>query len=204
MSFALSCGSLMTSCGPRTGANVKPLSASYQCAIGCAPKTSSRIATSSCPFAASFAGSENRGSVRRSGRPMAFATPASLSGVTARRNQVPSAARYTFVTARAGIACHRQQATAGPVCCEIEARQSGIGPLLAEAGEIRVDQPRIPLRDVGVFELQFLARRVRRVGHEHVGPLDELLENLLGARRLQVENDPALVAVCEMPLIRII
>src|SRR5262249_3121893 len=99
MSFALSCGSLMTSCGPRTAPNVKLPSTSYQCAIGCAPKTSSRIATSSCRLAASFAGSENRGSVRRSGRSMAFAKCAILSGVMARMNHVPSAARYTFVAA---------------------------------------------------------------------------------------------------------
>src|SRR5262252_221427 len=99
---------------------------------------------------------------------------------------------------RAGIARHRQQATARPVRREIEARQSGIGTLFAEARKIRVDQPRIPLHDVGVFELQFLARRVRRVDHEHVRPLAEFLKNLLSARRLQVEHDPALVAVREM------
>src|SRR5271156_1802477 len=54
-------------------------------------------------FAVSFAGSENRGSVRRSGRPIAFATAANLSGVTMRTNQVPSEARYTFKAAFAGF-----------------------------------------------------------------------------------------------------
>ena len=54
-------------------------------------------------FSTSFAGSENRGSVRRSGRPIAFATDANLSGVTMRTNQVPSAARYTFKAAFAGF-----------------------------------------------------------------------------------------------------
>src|SRR5262249_49841054 len=34
-------------------------------------------------------------------------------------------------------------------------------------------------------------------------PLDELLENLLGARRLQVEHHPALVAVGEMKWISV-
>src|SRR5260221_1524 len=94
MSFARSCGSLITSSGPRTAPNVTwtPLKTSYQCAIGCAPKTSSRIAESCGILAISFAGSENRGSVRRSVRPMAFATAASLSDVTSRTNHVPSAA----------------------------------------------------------------------------------------------------------------
>src|SRR5713226_6809 len=105
MSFARSWGSLITSSGPRTGPNVAwtPLKTSDQCAIGCAPKTSSRMAVSWGMFTISFAGSENRGSVRRSGRPMAFATAATLSGVTRRTNQVPSAARYTFSAAFAGF-----------------------------------------------------------------------------------------------------
>src|SRR5262249_4860246 len=50
----------------------------------------------------SFAGSENRGSVKRSVRPIAFATAANLSGVTIRTNQVSSEARYTFIAAFAG------------------------------------------------------------------------------------------------------
>src|ERR1700758_5624540 len=54
-------------------------------------------------FCASLAGSENLGSVKRSVRPIAFATPATLSGVTIRTNQVPSEARYTFSAAFAGF-----------------------------------------------------------------------------------------------------
>src|SRR5271154_2273457 len=54
-------------------------------------------------LAVSFTGSEKRGSARRSARPMAFATGANLSGVTTRRNQVPSEARYTFKAAFAGF-----------------------------------------------------------------------------------------------------
>src|SRR5712671_649893 len=105
MSFARSCGSLITSCGPRTAPNVTwtPLKTSYQCAIGCAPKTSSRMAESCGMLAISFAGSENRGSVRRSGRPMASATAASLSEVTSSTNQMSSAVRYTFIAAFAGF-----------------------------------------------------------------------------------------------------
>src|SRR5262249_16660627 len=104
MSFARSCGSSITSCGPPTGPKVTchPLTPSYQCAIGCAAKTSSRIAASCGMFVISFAGSENRASVRRSARPMAFATAATLSGVTMRTNQVSSEARYTLSPALAG------------------------------------------------------------------------------------------------------
>src|SRR6516165_6816552 len=40
-----------------------------------------------------------------------------------------------------------------------------------------------------------------RIDEEYVGPLDQLLEDLRGAGRLQVERDAALVAVGEMPLI---
>src|SRR6266481_8564425 len=99
MSFARSCGSSITSSGPRTAPNVTwtPLKTSYQCAIGCAPKTSSRIAENWGMLAISFAGSEKRGSVMRSGRPIAFATAASLSEVTRSTNQMPSAVRYTFI-----------------------------------------------------------------------------------------------------------
>src|SRR5712671_4088167 len=105
MSFARSCGSSITSSGPRTAPNVTwtPLKTSYQCASGRAPKTSSRIAESCGILAISFAGSENRRSVRRSGRPMAFATAASLSEVTMSTNQMSSAVRYTFIAAFAGF-----------------------------------------------------------------------------------------------------
>jgi len=78
------------------------------------------------------------------------------------------------------------------------------GPLFAEASKIRVDQPRVPLRDVGVFELQFLASGMRRIDDEYVGPPDQLLDDLLRAGRLQIKRDAALVAVGEMPLIGII
>src|SRR5258706_1286014 len=104
MSFARSCGSLITSSGPRTAPHVAgtPVKTSYQCAIGCAPKTSSRMAESCGMLAISFAGSENRGSVMRSGRPIAFATAASLSEVTRSTSQMSSAVRYTFIAAFAG------------------------------------------------------------------------------------------------------
>src|SRR6516164_10413928 len=43
-----------------------------------------------------------------------------------------------------------------------------------------------------------------RIDEEYVGPLDQLLDDLLRAGRLQVECDAALVAVGEMPLIGLI
>ena len=60
------------------------------------------------------------------------------------------------------------------------------------------------MRHIVVFELQFLARGVRRVDDEDVGPRDQLLEDLLGTGRFQIERDAALVAVGEMPLIGLI
>src|SRR5438105_3476344 len=95
MPFARSCGSSTTSSGPRTAPNViwTPLKTSYQCAIGCELKTSSRIAVSCGMFCISLAGSVNRGSVKRSSRPTAFARTANLSGVTMSTNQAPSEAR---------------------------------------------------------------------------------------------------------------
>src|ERR1700684_3880522 len=105
MSLSRNCGSLMTSWGPRTAPKVTwtPLNISYQCAIGFALKISSRIAVSCGMFCISFVGSENRGSVRRSTRPSAFATALNLSDVTIRTNQVSSEARYTFIAAFAGF-----------------------------------------------------------------------------------------------------
>ncbi len=60
------------------------------------------------------------------------------------------------------------------------------------------------MRHVVIFELQFFARGVRGVDDEHVGPFDELLENLLGAGGFQIERDAALVAIGQVPGIGII
>src|SRR5205807_9461109 len=54
-------------------------------------------------FCINLAGSEKRGSVKRSARPTAFARTASLSGVTMSTNQVSSEVRYTFSAALAGF-----------------------------------------------------------------------------------------------------
>src|SRR5215467_15498918 len=45
---------------------------------------------------------------------------------------------------------------------------------------------------------------MRRINDEHVGPFDELLENVLSVRRLQIERYAALVAVGQMPRISIL
>ncbi len=105
---------------------------------------------------------------------------------------------------RAGIARHRQEAAACPVGGDVEARELRIGPLVTETRDVRIDQAWVPLHDVVVFELQPLARGMGRVDDEHVGPFDELLKNLLGARGFQVERQAPLVAVVQVPLIGIL
>ena len=45
---------------------------------------------------------------------------------------------------------------------------------------------------------------VRRIDDEHVGPVDELEQDLLCAGRLEIERNAALVAVGEVPLIGIL
>src|SRR5204862_8118362 len=60
----------------------------------------------------------------------------------------------------------------------------------SEARDVRVDQTRIPVDQVVVFEFQPLAGGMRRVNDEHVGPFHQPLENLLSARRFQIEREP--------------
>src|SRR6201999_1724677 len=67
-----------------------------------------------------------------------------------------------------------------------------------------INQTRVPLLDVLIFELQFFACAMRRGDDEHVGPFDEFLENLLCARRFQIERYAALVAIGQVPLIGIL
>jgi hypothetical protein len=76
---------------------------SRQCAIGCELKVSSMIAVSTLMFAASFAGSTNRGSFKRSARPIPVARAGILSGVATRTNQMLSELLYTFSAAFAGF-----------------------------------------------------------------------------------------------------
>src|SRR6476646_8761498 len=76
---------------------------SCQCAIGCELKVSSMIAVSTLMFAASFAGSANRGSFKRSVRSRPAARAGILSGVATITNQTLSELLYTFSSAFAGF-----------------------------------------------------------------------------------------------------
>ncbi len=125
-------------------------------------------------------------------------------GVDPDRSGVVAAAGHGPGRRRAGIARHRQQAAARPVRRDVEARQIGIGPLFAEAREIGVDQARIPLRQIVILQLQSPARGMRRIDDEHVRPFDEPLDHRASAGRFQVERHAALVAVHEVPGIRVL
>ena len=86
----------------------------------------------------------------------------------------------------AGVARHGQQATSRPIGSDVEPGQIGVGTLFAEAREIRINQTRIPLHDITIFELQFLARWMGRVDDQHVGPLDQPLVGPAG--RLEISD----------------
>src|SRR5712675_1777749 len=89
---------------------------------------------------------------------------------------------------RPRIACLRQQAAARPVGRYIEAWKVGVRAVVAEARDVSVDQPGVPLHDVLVSELEPLARWMWRVDDEDVGPLDQPFEYFCGVRRFQVER----------------
>src|SRR5580692_8589007 len=107
-------------------------------------------------------------------------------------------------TGQVGVARQRQQAGACPVRRDVEARQLSIRSLLAKAGDVCVDEARVPPNHVVIFELQSLACGMRRIDDEYVGPFDELFENLLSAWRLQIERYAAFIAVGQVPRIGIL
>src|SRR3984885_12513494 len=115
------------------------------------------------------------------------------------RGGIVTAASYWPGRRRAGIACHRQQSAACPVRRDVKAWKIRVRSLVTEAREIRVDQTRIPPRHIFIFKLQFRTRRMRRVDDEDICPFDQLFENLMGARRLQIERHAPLVAIREVP-----
>jgi hypothetical protein len=96
---------------------------------------------------------------------------------------------------------HLHQAGARPIGCDVESRKIGVWTLFAEAREIRIDQPLVPLHASSYSSFNFLRARVN---DEYIGPLHQPLENRLSARRFQIECDAALVAVGQMPLIGIL
>ncbi len=82
---------------------------------------------------------------------------------------------------RTGISGEREQATARPVGRQVESRQIGIRSLVAIAGHVGVDQAGVPLHDILVRQVQFLARRVRSIDDQHVRPFHQALEYFRGA-----------------------
>ena len=218
-------------------------------------------------FAACFAGSANRASVKRSGRPIPLARAGHLSGVShdhkpgvigspidiegrvrrvgpivqreergigKRRLERDSAGpdaggeqRGRDVGALSGAfapvkrrddcriqahrrcmvaaACHRQrrrgtrisrqrqQAASRPIGRDVESRKLRVRPVVAVAGDVRIDQPRIPLRDIVIAELQFLASGMRRVDDQNVGPLDQPLAEPASPR---ATSDRAPIRAC--------
>src|SRR6202035_5800717 len=97
-----------------------------------------------------------------------------------------------------------QQSAACPVRRNVKAGEIRIWSLVAETGDVGVDQTRIPLRHVLIFQLQSGTRRMWRVDDENVGPFDQLFENLMGARRLQIKRHAPLVAIGKMPGVRVL
>src|SRR3984885_5724237 len=94
-------------------------------------------------------------------------------GIEADGGGLVAASRHWPGRRLASVAGHGQQAASRPIGRDVESWQIGVGAVFAEAGEIRIDQTRIPLHDITIFELQSLARGMRGVDDEHVGPLDE-------------------------------
>src|SRR3954467_14178233 len=71
---------------------------------------------------------------------------------------------------RAGIACHRQQSAACPIRRDVKAGKIRVGSLVAESGDVGVNQTWVPPHHVLIFEFQSRARRMWRVDDENVGP----------------------------------
>src|SRR5262249_29735989 len=89
------------------------------------------------------------------------------------------------------------------VSCNIESRQFGVRALFAIASQVAINQAGIPLRNILIFQLQLLARVMWCVDDEHVGPLHESFENFSRVGRFQIESNPPLVAIGQMPLISV-
>ena len=94
-----------------------------------------------------------------------------------------------------------EQPAARPEGGQVEPRQPGVRSGIAEPGDVGVDDPRVPARHFLVAQVQGFARTVREVGDHHIGPLDETLEDLRSALRLQVDGHAALVAIGQVPAV---
>ena len=64
-----------------------------------------------------------------------------------------------------------QQAASRPIGRDIESRKLCVRPVIAIAGNVRIDQTRIPRRDIIITELEFFASGMRRVDDQNVRPL---------------------------------
>src|SRR5881227_1548401 len=98
----------------------------------------------------------------------------------------------------------RSQAASRPESSDVESWKGSIRSRVAVAGDVGVNQARIELRDRVIVELEFLARRMRRVDDEHVRPLGQALDNFCRVRRFEINRYPTLVAIVQMPHIGIL
>ena len=94
----------------------------------------------------------------------------------------------------AGLAGDRHQA-AHALGDLIEARTLAVGPVLAEARDAGVDQPRVDLAQRRIVDAEPLFHVRPEVLDHHVGLGGQPAQHGNAARRLQVERDAALVAV---------
>src|SRR5229473_6959774 len=106
-----------------------------------------------------------------------------------------SASRYRKRGRSAGIARQGQQPASSPERSDVKSWKVGVRTVIAVAGEVSVNQPGIPVREILVRQLEPLAYRMWKVDDQHVSPLDQPFENLLRTRRLQVDGHSALVTV---------
>ena len=93
-------------------------------------------------------------------------------GIQADGGGVVAAASHRPGRRRAGVARHRQQPASRPVGRDVESGKSGVGTFFAEAGEIGVNQTRIPQCHIFILQLEFFPGRMRCVNDEHIGPPD--------------------------------
>ena len=71
----------------------------------------------------------------------------------------------------------------------------GVGAVAPEAGDRSVDEPRVRVAEHFVGKAQPVEHAVAEIVDQHVGLLDQIEQDLLAARRAQIEREAALVAV---------
>ena len=93
----------------------------------------------------------------------------------------------------------REQASSRPVRRYVKSRKIGIRALFAVAGQVSVNQAGIPLCNIVILQLQFLARLMWSVDDQNIRPLYQTLQNLPCIGRFQIQSHSTLVAVVKMP-----